>query len=31
MLLRLGMDKIDPLGAAIGKKDPVRKALSKLF
>ena len=25
------LDKIDPLGAAIGKKDPVRKALKKLF
>lgn len=25
------LDKIDPLGAALGKKDPVRKALSKLF
>ena len=25
------LDKIDPLGAVLGKKDPVRKALKKLF
>ena len=25
------LDKLDPIGAALGKKDPVRKALSKLF
>lgn len=25
------LDKIDPIGAVLGKKDPVRKALSKLF
>lgn len=25
------LDKLDPLGAKIGKKDPVRKAISKLF
>lgn len=25
------LDKIDPLGAALGKKDPVRNAIKKLF